>query len=333
LRAAPAFRDDTAVPDYWLEGPSGVRLPIKPSGLVIGRAAHCDLVADDPAISRAQAIVFAGPSGPALTVLGRAPTYVDDVPVEHGCELGDGARVVVPGLSMRVVYVAAAAPPPTTWVVRGPGGLFGVVRSPFTVGGAGGSDLIVDGWPPEVFRFHVTERLHLEACVDLTVDGVEQAAGEVIALDPGSTVRHGDVGFEIVTGGSLGQDTTLGTVEVTDLPTEVGLQFLARGGRLTALWRGRSFTVYLPERRCDLIAALLQPPAPFVAGEFVPDDVLLPRIWPGKAMTRVDLNVLLRRARLDLVRADLDGPNLLVRSDGGTATCFRLAPSARVRVS
>lgn len=321
------------MPDYWLEGTSGVRLPIKPSGVVIGRAAHCDLVADDPAISRAQAIIFAGVAGPALTVLGRAPTFVDDKPVEHTCELADGSRVSIPGLTLKVVVTDRPEPPVTTWVVRGPGGLFGVVRSPFTIGGAAACDLCVEGWPPEVFRFHVADRLHLEACAPVTVNGVEQPAGEVVALDPGVTISHQQVRFEIVTGGSLGQDTTAGVVDPSDAPTEVLLQFLARGGRLTVTWRGRPRTVYLPERRCDLVAALLQPPAPFAPGDFIPDDVILPKIWPGKAMTRVDLNVLMRRARLDLIRADLDGPNLLVRSDGGTATGFRIAAGARVRVA
>ena len=85
--------------------------------------------------------------------------------------------------------------------------------------------------------------------------------------------------------------------------------------------------------RRDLVAALLQPPPPFAPGGFVPDDVLLPRIWPGRAMTRVDLNVLIHRTRHDLVRAEIDGATLLDRARGGSATRFRLAVDARVSVA
>ena len=97
-------------------------------------------------------------------------------------------------------------------------------------------------------------------------------------------------------------------------------------------WRGLHRTVYLPERRCDLVATLLQPPPPFAPGEFVSDEVILPRIWPGRSMTRVDLNVLIHRARHDLVRAELDGAALLDRAEGGNATRFRIARGARISV-
>jgi DNA-binding winged helix-turn-helix (wHTH) protein len=90
--------------------------------------------------------------------------------------------------------------------------------------------------------------------------------------------------------------------------------------------------VYLPERRCDLVATLLSPPAPYRAGDPVPDDVLLPRLWPGRAMTRGDLHVVLHRARHDLVRAELDGAALLVRAEGGAATSFRISRDATVIV-
>jgi hypothetical protein len=113
----------------------------------------------------------------------------------------------------------------------------------------------------------------------------------------------------------------------------VRLAFLARGGRLTFDWRGCPRDVYLPERRCDLVAALLQPPAPFAAGDFVPDDVLLPMVWPGRVMSRVDLNTVLHRARQDLARAVVDGGALLARAEGGNATRFVLARDADILVS
>ena len=60
----------------------------------------------------------------------------------------------------------------------------------------------------------------------------------------------------------------------------------------------------------------------------IPDEVLLPRIWPDGRAGRVELNTLVFRVRKDLVRADIDGPALLDRGDG--ATRFRLFDGAAV---
>ena len=109
------------------------------------------------------------------------------------------------------------------------------------------------------------------------------------------------------------------------------IEFLPRGGRLHATIGGHLVTVYLSEKRCDLIAALLRPPTPLVAGEFIPDDVLLPRLWPGRTMTRVDLNTLVHRTRQDLAPLGIDPGELLARAPGGGATRFTLAPGAIVQ--
>lgn len=316
----------------WLEVAGGARVPIKPAGVLIGRASHCDVVVTDAGASRAQAIVFAGPSGPSLTVLGKSATWVNGEAVNHERELVIGDRIELPGLSARVVEASdgGSAAPPSSWVVRVGGRLFGVVRSPFTVGSSPGADLRVDG-PALGFRFHLATRLHVEAVVALAIDGAAVEAGAIESLEPGAVLELAGQRFEIIAGGSLGQDSTAAEPALTG-PERVHLEFLARGGRLTVTLRGVTRVVYLPERRCDLIAALLRPPAPFAPGEFVPDDVLLPRIWPGRPMTRVDLNVLLHRARQDLLRAELDGATLLPRADGGVATRFVLGRAAQVTV-
>lgn len=331
MTTAPA---SPARPAHWLVTPGGIRLAITPSGVLIGRGAHCDVVSTEPQASRVQAIVFAGPSGPALTVLGKAATAVNGQPVARDRELADGDRIELPGVVLDVIAEvdATAAPPASTWVVRGPGGLFGVVRSPFTVGGARGSDLCIDGAAPALIRFHIADRLYVEAVVPIAIDGVDHAAGELEALPTGATITCAGHRFDVVAGGSLGQGSTAGAADADDGPTRVRLAFLARGGRLTVAGRSGERSVYLPERRCDLVAMLLSPPAPYRAGDFVPDDVLLPRLWPGKTMTRGDLNVVLHRARHDLVRAGLDGAALLARAEGGNATAFRLGRDAAVIV-
>jgi hypothetical protein len=317
---------------FWLELPDGVRLAIKPGGLLAGRAPHCDIVLADASASRVQAIIFAGASGPTLSVLGRGATSVNDEPVAHDRELADGDRIALPGTEARVVFGSTPETTPrSTWVVRGPGGLFGVVRSPFVIGGAATADLRLDGAPPAVLRFHIADRLHVEAVTAIDIDGAPRPAGSLDELLPGAVIEAAGARFEVVAGGTLGEASTMTDLS-HDAPTDVRLEFLARGGRVTVQWRGRESTVYLPERRCDLVAALLQPPAPFEPGDEIPDEILLPRVWPGKNMTRADLNVLLHRARNDLLRADLDGAALLPRAEGGNATRFALAPGAFVFV-
>ena len=108
------------------------------------------------------------------------------------------------------------------------------------------------------------------------------------------------------------------------------LEFLPRGGRLHLTIDGEVHSVYLTDRRCDLIAVLLQPPEPFAAGELVEDQHILTRVWGKKRVDRTHLNVLLHRVRKDLHRIGLDGAALIERSEGGGATRFVLAEGATV---
>lgn len=317
----------------WLRVPGGARLQIKPGGLLIGRAPHCDAVLTDPGASRVQAIVFDGPAGPTVTVLGKGASAVNGEPVAHERDLVAGDRLELPGAVFEILEEPVeAAAPPSSWVVRGPGGLFGVVSSPFTVGSGARCDLRLDQLPPQLLRFHLAGTLHVEALAPLTIGGVPCAAGELHPVGPGAVIACDGGRFEVVVGGTLGQDSTAGD-PADDRPSVARLEFLARGGRLTVVWRAQERTVYLPEKRCDLVASLLQPPPPYAPGDFIPDDIALPRIWPGRTMSRVELNVLIHRARHDLVRAELDGTALLERAGGGNATRFLLARDARVIVA
>lgn len=126
----------------WLSTSAGIRLPIKAAGVLLGRSPHCDVVLGDATTSRVQLIVFAGVEGPSLSVLGKAPTSVNGEAVTHDRELRPGDRIDVPGLTVTIeVEDAATDEARPTWLVRGPGGMFGVVRSPFLVGA--GSDAIL----------------------------------------------------------------------------------------------------------------------------------------------------------------------------------------------
>lgn len=317
----------------WLEMSDGSRLPIKPAGVLIGRSARCDVVLADGSASRTQAVIFDSLDGPTLTVLGKGATAVNGEVIERDCQLRLGDRITMPGLTMTVTITSGiATPPSTTWVVRGPArNLFGVTRSPFLIGTSRTADLRLASGPEELLRFHLADRLHVEAIAPLTIRGVPVAPGEIEPAAPGAAIVAGEARFEVVAGGTV-EASTLGEGSGAVGASAVRLEFLARGGRLTVTRLGRTASLYLPERRCDLIAALLQPAPPLAPGDDVPDDLLLPRVWPARDMTRVDLNVLLHRARHDLVGAGLDGGALLRRAEGGNATRFVLVRGARVEV-
>jgi hypothetical protein len=72
-----------------------------------------------------------------------------------------------------------------------------------------------------------------------------------------------------------------------------------------------------------LAVALLVPAPPHRAGEFISDDIVLPRVWPRKhGADRGDINQLVHRLRGDLAAAGLDGARLVERLGTGGATRF-----------
>ena len=93
---------------------------------------------------------------------------------------------------------------------------------------------------------------------------------------------------------------------------------------------GSEHSVYLPDRRCDLIATLLRPPDGTKPGEFLDDETLISRVWPGRSMSRSDLNVLVHRVRKSLASVGVDGGALLQRAKGGGGTRLALAGGARI---
>lgn len=304
--------------------------------MIIGRSPRCELVLREETASRTQALVYLGADGPQLVILGKGVTTVNGSPVEHERALAAGDVIGLPGLALSVEAEAAAGvpgdEPRTGWLVESSSGnLFGVSVSPFVIGGGAAVDVRFDGWPDEVMRLHSAEqRLHLEAIEPLELDGVALAAGEIERVDVGSVIGYSGDRLTVLSGGQVSSGRTAAEDAAAQLPSRVRLEFLPRGGRLTVSANGREHSLYLADRRCDLIAALLSPPAPYQPGELIPDDTLIPRVWAHKASTRVNLNVLLHRVRRDLVRAGLGGVDLLQRASGGGATRFALADDAAV---
>ncbi len=322
------------------EAGASIARRITPGGLLIGRAPQSDIVVPSEQVSRRQALVYLAGAGPRLEVLGRGPTCLGGEPVTRGVDLRAGDRIEVAGLALEVDRDDGGAPRvearSPVWVLEGPtGGLFGMAQSPFLVGGSVEDDLKVDGWPPTalVFRFRADGGLEVETEAEVEVDGQPHAPG-VIELRRGATVGLSGAKVKVVTGGAFASGST--AAAEASPPTVCGarLDFMPRGGRLTVeLEDGDTRTLYLSDRRCDLVAVLLQPPEPHAPGDFVEDDAVIARIWGKQLAGRTNLNVLIHRVRKDLARVGLDGGALLQRSEGGGATRLALAAAATIVVS
>lgn len=323
--------------EWWLELPDGTRRRVGSAGLLIGRSPDCDLVLHDHHASRRHAIVHLTADGAALVSLGR------DAEREGSAELSDGMRLSFPGLEVTVRVSKSAGESEPSWVLRHHGGgIFGVSERGLSVGNGPEDDLHIAGCAPRSAVFRAAGgQLLLEAGVELGVSShkgglVRLKAGSSHRLSRGNVVHLGPAKISVIVGGATHLETTVGrgaaaARDMTQGPS-VRLQFLPRGGRLFVVLGGEETAVYLPGRRCDLAACLLQPPAPYAPGDPIPDEVLTPRVWPGGTPTRSAVGVLLHRLRNDLVEAGLDGTALVERAEGGGATRFAVPAGASVTV-
>jgi hypothetical protein len=218
-------------------------------------------------------------------------------------------------------------PPSEDWLVEIGGRKFAVVRSPFVIGGDEKDDLVVATLPAGAITLYFADgSLVLEPAIPVVVSGRE--------TEQHVTVRDRDV---IVAGDTRLRVRRRTRAEATTIgerarPARVRLELLPNGGLLT-VEHGVTRAVWLADRRCDLVAALLRPPSGIRAGELVPDDKLLRLVWPNDAPTRVDLNTLIYRVRQTLTRAGLDGAALIQRPPSGGGARFVLAEGAEVDVN
>jgi len=324
---------------WWLRVGGGPAKRITPAGLLLGRSAHCDVVLPSERASRRQALVYLATEGPRLEVLGRGETRVGDEVVERGAELSEGDVIAFEALELTVEREAAGRPVARArqpvWVLKGPdGALFGMASSPYLVGGSAEDDLRVDGWPDAALCFRLAEDggLELEPQVDVALDGTPLEAGTTARPRRGARVELDGATLEVVTGGAFASGSTAASSSSPRFE-KVSLEFLPRGGRLTLVTGGEPRTVYLSDRRCDLVAVLLSPPEPQRAGDPIEDEVVIARVWGKQPADRTNLNVLLHRVRKDLSRVGLDGHALLERAEGGGATRFAIEPRTQVELT
>ncbi len=298
-------------------------------GVVIGREQDCDIVVDDPAVSRRHALVRVDAEGAELVALGRLSPMLNGKPVDRHHRLADGDLLEISSLVL-TVHLNSEQPTNTpTFHLLIRDASYGVRHSPFHIGGGLDDDVILDGWPERAITLHVAD---LEMFVEPSVEAVTRNGQPLVHAGDLEPVEAGDVlgchGTTIKIGATQHAHTT---VTGQTLPFKVVVEMLPRGGRVVFSMPSGEHCVYLADRRLDLIAALLRPPKDFAPGDFIPDDVLRPQVWPGNPnVIRSDINVHITRCRRDLVAAGVPGPRLLQRSPGGGATRLALAPGCEV---
>lgn len=297
----------------------GASRRVGPGGLLIGRQPDCDIVATDPAVSRRQALVHLTAEGVELVPLGKTPAELNGKPISEETLLADGDELRMPGLVLRFEIALPAVDDSARpqFVLERGGARFGITHSPFVVGGGSDDDLIVKQWKPAAFRLHVAQdELYLE------LDGSLQplAVGDRFSYE----------GEQFTVGQAEGRVATTAVGAKTDLPTRVTIEMLPRGGRLVLAVGAREHAVYLPDRRFDLMVALLRD---YRDGEFVTDDAVRATVWPRRPeVSRQEINMLISRCRRDLVDAGLAGPRLIERAPGGGGTRVVLAAGATVEI-
>ena len=317
----------------WLEFSNGSRVRIAPRGVLLGRRTDNDVVLEDPRASSVHAMVHMAPDGPEVHAMGRNPTLVNGEAVKGRQTLKDGDVIDVPGA--RVQVRSAGGAQRIAWTIELADGTgFGIRTTPLLVGGGLNDDIVVPGWPEAGLRLHTAQgALVADLGEDGLLAGDPVEAGSVEMLQDGDSIQFGAVTVR-VRAKTLGDSRSTMVLATSGLPISARFEFLPNGGTLRlAFGDGQRATVDLAEMRARLVASLLDPPGEYTAGEFIPDEVLLGRIWPGQPQRgRTDLNLLIHRTRKDLLQAGINPTPVLERARMGLATCFRLAPGAEVEV-
>ncbi len=308
-----------------IEFGDGLRIPVTAIGVVIGRSPECDVVVDDPEVSRKHAHVRVSHRGLELVPLGRNPIDVNRVARTTPVSLEAGDGFVIASLHVTVVASDGDSAEPPAWTIDVGGAQLGLPRPPLVLGGSGQDDVVVPGWPPSAIRIHrVGDALFVEADVDgVTLAGASLTPGSVEAVRDGANLELAGRRAILVYHGVPGSATRPAAVG----PERIAIRVLPRGAQVTITMGGVPRSLGVSERRLDLLSILLDPPPPLRRGEFVSDDLILARVWPrSDRADQGDLNALVHRLRRDLIKAGLDGPALIARVPGGGATRFVVGP-------
>jgi hypothetical protein len=308
----------------WLRDEKGLRLALPASGLLVGRGAECHVIIDDPCVSRRHLLVVESEDGVRVVPFGRRPVLVNDGPHDASARLVSGDRIQVESVTFTLEIGDERTR--RAWAVLVGDRRFTVQRSGLSIGGAPNDHVVVNEWPAHAAELSLEDgALFLVRNAPLEVDGLS-GEGDRVQLDDGSTIASGAFSFTVVRAGDAHA-----TVDSPGSPSRVDLELVPNGG-VAHVWMPTERVVWLPQRRCDLVATLLKPPGNLRAGDLVDDAVLMARIWGQEPTSRAQLNTLIHRTRQSFTEAGLAGARILERAPGGGATRFRLTHDARVSV-
>ena len=317
-------------------GPEGVRIGRDPS--------RCRIVIPDVPencmVGREQAFVVPDQGRLMLINLGSNPTYIQGEAVTGSVDLDDGAVLQFEESPVAVAVTGSKAEvsPPRRKVAwrldGGTGQTYGIVGTPFSVGGGAGDQLHVDGWPEGSLRFLLAQdALYLEAGRPVLCNGDPVPEDAPRSLNHGDKIEHEGRTFVVLAMAAGGGPATTVVKARETLPVEVELHYLPRGANLVVKFINATHNAVLTEKQTDLAGALLQPRHGVKAGEYIEDQELLDRIWPRDFdKTQKTLNLLVHQLRSRLVESELDGNVIIAKPRGHGATRFTLAQGAKVRV-
>ncbi len=308
-----------------LRDAAGVSIGLSQGSLLIGRAPSCHVVVSDPHASRRHVLVLEGEACALVVPLGRTQIELRGAPISEPTEARHGDVLVVGGARFTFEIPELSTSP--AWSLEVGGRLYPVRRSGFRIGGSESADVRLPGWPPDGAKlFPVTGALLAEIEGPVTTTERVDESG-LARLGDGSRLSCG--GFSVVVRASI---AALETADYNPAPSHAAIELMPNGA-LLRLTLDREHRVWLPQKRGDLVAALLSPLAGVRPGDWVSDDLLVQRVWGSESVTRTQLNTLIHRTRMSLSGAGLNGPSLLERAPGGGATRLRLAKDAEVSVA
>lgn len=304
--------------------------------LLIGRDPACDVVLGAPEASRRQALISWTSRGLEVLALGRNRILINGDEMDGVSYVDVGDVIEFPGARLLVAERPIKRETDGAWVIQHPDeGFYGVRHLPMTLGGGEGDDLFVPGWPETSLTLHGAQGLlAVETRVDVIFNKHERLpGGSVETCEAEDCFEVNGTRIYIRNPTLEGNRSSTVVLPANWLPRKAHFEFLPRGGRLALEFAGGPpVIVQLSELRSLLVAALLGPQGGYEAGDFVPDEVLIPSIWTGRTVRgRTDVNILVHRTRKNLLAAGVN-PAVLVRAPKGGSTAFKLAPNASVRV-
>ena len=319
--------DDVCSFTAYLVFQNGARVMIAHENMFIGRNPSCDIILQSSKISNYHACIHTGTSGLELIPLGRGTTLLNNRPLKTRRKLTNGDILEFYG-KKATIHILGSESPPRVWWLHLQNLVIGI-RKTITIGSGHNDSIYIPNLPISAFKLHPTQdALIAEVDHPVTLNQLFYSAGNTISIPGNTLLISGDFSCQLTV---RVNPTTASTQvsEVISLPRQIVFQFLPTGGKLELIFSPeKKAVIKLAELRALLIGSLLCPAGGLKAGDFIPNDQLIRRIWPkNENKTRIHLNVLIHRTRKEFEKHGLNGMDFIQREGSNDATRFFLAPN------